>query len=55
MFESVIKDSKLCAPVIFLQSTLNELHIHIFSDNSTLTHKNTLTPTQLTVKRDIET
>ena len=39
MFESVIKDFKLCAPIILLQSTLNELHILTLSNNSTLTHK----------------
>ena len=42
MFESVVKDFKLCTPVIFLQSTLNELHIHILLNNSTLTHKTRL-------------
>jgi len=42
MFESVIKDFKLCAPIIFLQSTLNELHIPTLSNNSILTHKTRL-------------
>ena len=42
MFESVIKDFKLCAPVILLQSTLNELHIPTLLNNSTLTHKTRL-------------
>ena len=39
MFENVIKDFKLCTPVIFLQLTLIELHILTLSNNSTLTHK----------------
>jgi len=42
MFESVIKDFKLCTPVIFLQLTLIELHILTISNNSTLTHKTRL-------------
>ena len=42
MFESVIKDFKLCAPIILQQSTLNELHIPTLLNNSTLTHKTRL-------------
>ena len=42
MFESVIKDFKLCTPVIFLQLPLIELHFQTLSNNSTLTHKTRL-------------
>jgi len=42
MFESVIKDFKLCTPDISLQLTLNELHIPTLLNNSTLTHKTRL-------------